>query len=429
MAKTTKTPTRPKPIEHEPLRLTAHRHRLKEGHPQWTWRARLARGDGKRQAVTLKHPESGATWFDAKDKVGVRAAASALLAACLPEPSCPDEPHAWRIETVEDLLNAWVLRGERRVTAGKLRESTLAAYRQVAARILFGPRARKGGKERVRFLGLVELRLRDLTPGRLESWVDSRLSASQGGAPHTLRGDLKVLKAAHDWGRRDYAELRARAPLPPVRELALPGQIWTSNRHTPTAQEVLAVLACLEGDRRLAVELLWATGGRLDEVASIRAGHILQRGMVVMDGKTGPRRTAIPEALHAALSTRANELGPEDYLLTGCTWVDRKKWLGRVLSRGCAAADVPAFTANGIRRAVVRRLRREGVADEVRLAMMGHTEDVCRTHYDDVDDYEKRKAVGQARLGGLAAADDNILEGPWASERVQRTGTDDGSGI
>jgi len=429
MATTQKPPPRPKPIEHAPLRLTVHRHRLKEGRLQWTWRVRLARGAGKRQAVTLRHPESGTTWFDAKDRAGVRMAASALQAAGLPEPSSPDEPHAWRLETVEDLLNAWVLRGERRAAAGKLRESTLAAYRQVAARILFGPRVRRGAKERVRSLGLVELSLRDLSPGRLEHWVDSRLSAKQGGAPHTLRGDIKVLKAAHDWGRRDYADLRAQAPLPPIRELASQGHVWTSNRHTPTAQEVLAVQARLDGDQRLAVELLWATGGRLDEVASIRARHILRHGMVVMEGKTGPRRTAIPENLHAALLAHAGKLDPEDFLLTGCTWVDRKGWLGRVLKRGCSAADVPAFTANGIRRAVVRRLRREGVADEVRLAMMGHTEAVCRTHYDDVDDIEKRKAVGQAKLGELAAADAKVIEGPWVQERVQRTGTDDESGI
>jgi hypothetical protein len=149
--------------------------------------------------------------------------------------------------------------------------------------------------------------------------------------------------------------------------------------------------------------------------------------MIEVTGKTGPRLTALPPKIHAILAEKARGKEPDDYLLDGCTRVDRADWLSARLKAACHKAGVSPFTSNGLRRAMVRLLRRKNVSNEVRLAMLGHSEDVARDIYDDVEDQEKRAAVRLARVGDRLEAS-KVIEGPWSQERAQKTGTDGESG-
>ncbi|MFH1469275.1 MAG: hypothetical protein ABIO70_33130 [Pseudomonadota bacterium] len=361
-------------------------------------------------------------------------AVAALVAAGLPAPSSHSEPSAWCLETVEDLLNAWILHEESRaaLTAEcnrRIKDVTLVAKRGRATRVIFGPREKHGPSPRISALGVGSVPLENLSVGRLTAWIDARLAHPTGGAPRTVRGDVKVLKAAYTWGQRDYAALRSLAPFPPVHELIRVRKGWVTSRTTPPDHDAEAVLAQLEGGARLGVELWGVTGARRSEIALLRAEQVLQDDMIEVAGKTGPRLTAVPPEIHAVLVEKARSREPGDYLLDGCTWADRAGWLGACLRRACQKAGVTPFTSNGLRRAMVRRLRRHGVPDEVRFAMLGNTADVSRDHYDEVADFEKRAAVQKARVGVRKGAGSAVIEGPWVQERAQKTGTTDDYGV
>ena len=409
---------RPKPAEVGPVRLTVVRGPNAQG--KWYFRGR-------------RKQERDVVWTGWATRDEAQVAVAALVTAGLPAPSSRSEPSAWRLETVEDLLNAWILREESRaaLTADcnrRIKGTTLATNRGRATRIVFGPREAHGPSPRVAALGIGSVLLMNLSTGRLGDWVDARLAHRTGGAPRTIRSDLKTLSAAFTWGQRDYASLRSLAQFPPIHELFRVRASWVTNRVTPTDADVDVVLAQLDADARLGVELLAVTGARLSELACLRAEQILPECIVEVDGKTGPRKTAVPRAFHAILVEKARGKEPSAYLLDGCTWADRNAWLGSRLKQACKRAGVEPFTANGLRRAMVRLLRRQSVPREVRLAMLGHTEDVCRDHYDEVADFEKRAAVQKARVGFRKGADPAVIEGPWGQDWAQKTGTHDDCG-
>ena len=231
--------------------------------------------------------------------------------------------------------------------------------------------------------------------GTLERYRDARLR--EGTATNTVGVELGVLRMAWRWGR-ELGACPARE-LPRVRLKVKP----VRNRRTPTPGDVAEVVAVMDGWPRLAVLLLWATGARVGEVASLRWGDIdFDAGVLNLAGKTGAR--PVPVADHVLDELRAWGPGAAH---AGVFGVLARTVAGqlrvRYLPRACRQAEVARFTPHGLRRAAVDALLRAGVDVGTAAALLGHSPKVMLEHYRRATMDDRREAVVRARLGALPA--------------------------
>ena len=389
MATTQKHPPRPKPIEHAPLRLTAHKCRDREGQVQWTWRARLTGEDGKRKNVTLKHAETGSRWFGPKEKVAVRAAAAALLADGLPSSS---RSESWEVRTLGDLLDLWV---DHQRSRSDISPKTFDHY-DLCARHLVGK--------------LRDVLIDRVDGGTLEGYREARLR--EKASPRLVLQELKILAQLWRWGRqRDYVPLR---DFPCVRVNIDPTKFVIEHR-TPSVDEVAKVLGALDGESRLVVLLLATTGARVSEVCSLRRCDLDPRnGRLTLDGKTGTRLFPLPGHVAAKVLGRAD--GSEALLLDLPPHADQ--CVRSTLNRACKRAGVPRFTPHGLRRMVVDTMVRSGVEVATAAKLTGHSVEVMLRLYRQVSDEDRVLAVAAAKLGHFGQGGD-VLQGPWPA----KTGT------
>ena len=146
---------------------------------------------------------------------------------------------------------------------------------------------------------------------------------------------------------------------PPQVRLRIDERVYTANHRTPTPDEVATVIAALDGEEALMVQLLAATGARVGEVLALRRDQIdPARGLLRLDGKTGPRDFPLTEGL---LSLVTDRLDGTHIPLIVPTVDHPQQRLRYVLTRACAALGVPVFTPHGLRRLGVDRRARAGV--------------------------------------------------------------------
>jgi integrase len=186
---------------------------------------------------------------------------------------------------------------------------------------------------------------------------------------------------------------------------------YVANHHTPSASDVAAVLRELSGDFELAVRVLATTGARVSELCALRGSDLdVRRGMLRLDGKTGPRSFPLPPELLEMLRDRSDRNGPLLDLgrrAPATTLRDR-------MERACKAAGVAAFTPHGLRRFVVDRMARAGVDIGTAASLTGHSPVVMLKAYRQVSDLDRVRAVAQARLGHLAEGE--VLAFPRAQD-------------
>ena len=317
------------------------------------------------------------------------------------------------IPTVRTLLGHWRAEQEARAAAGEIAPNSIRIYRQ-AIRYL----ARGLGDVLLSRLDVATVRgyIAARTAGRVVLDVEDagrRWSASS----RTIHVELVQLEAAWTWARSRGLAPDHALDLPDHRPAA------TRARYTPTPAEVGAVLAHLPRPwMRWLVVLASATGARRGELASLRWRAVdLDRRVVELDGKTGPRLVPLGPAAIAVLREAAEGVEDLDALVLGVV-SDTVESVGRHVTAACDAAGVPRWTPHALRRLAVDRLYESGADVGVVARLLGQSPTVALQAYRQPRPDALRRAVEVARLGSIPAGEVIDIE----AHRV--TGVTRGSG-
>ena len=355
-------PRRPKSVRLHDLSAYARRGPNSEG--LWYWQAGYHQS---RQMITII---SG--WYTRK---GITKALAARIAAGDYRKSTSED-----ITTIDQLMRLW-LGAIKSAPGGSPR--TFSAYKARARRV-----AAAIGDCQIERVGVEEVEtLRD---GLTRS----------GFAPLTIRGTMQAFRSAWAWGRA--RGLTPDRTLPPV---SLPKPERARERHTPTAEDMAAVIDASAGWRRLFTLLLWYTGARRGEIASLRWADIdLEAATITLKGKTGKRTVPLQsealEALREAKSQRPRSV-------FGVAPATASRHLR--LDKACEAAGVKPFTAHGIRRLASTELIGAGVDPKTYEALMGHSFQMGMTTYAQVR--SEAVQVAAAKLGRPSR--ETVIRGPW----------------
>ncbi len=228
--------------------------------------------------------------------------------------------------------------------------------------------------------------------------------------------EFKVLRMAWKWGQEcglvpDRALPRAKVQVDRTH--------FVANHRTPTEDEVARVLEHLQGDYRLAVELMATTGARVGEVCSLRGRDFdPATGDLTLRGKTGARAYPLPP--HVAEKLRGRTRG--DVPLLQLAKRAPTECVRSHLTRACRAASVERFTPpHGLRRMVVDLMAERGVDVATAASLTGHSPEVMLRHYRQVSDEARRAAVARAGLGNVCR-EGQVITGPWQHESVTKSG-------
>ncbi|HHO52458.1 MAG TPA: hypothetical protein ENK18_16705 [Deltaproteobacteria bacterium] len=322
-------------------------------------------------------------WSDAEVAVAV----ANLVAQGVPAP----RERRRGVRTVAELLEAWCAHQARRHAAGEIAPRTLDNYRRNVSRWCDA-------------LGdvLVDRLSRPMVEDQLLEWQ------SQGGAPRSCRLAATVLRAALRWGERrglcpdlDLSRLGGAQ----VRE-----DEYVNNSHTPTRDELIAVLEVLEPGRdQDTIRLLALTGARVGEIAAARVGDY-RRGEAALRlhgrdagrrtrGKVRPRSWPVLGELQELLERLCRDRDPSEPLIEGLP-VKVCHLTREVLGAGCDAAGVPRFTAHGIRRMVAMELI-ERTDPRTVSELTGHSVKTLLTNYVRPRASKLREVVSRSGVGRL----------------------------
>lgn len=324
---------------------------------------------------------------------GTREEASAIGARL----TLGETPSTGDLLTVEDLVHDWFCDQEERAASGQLASRTLKTYR-TAARAL------------IKALGPVYLRA--ITTSTLDRFRDTRLKS--GMATRTVQLELRILRQAWAWAYERGKVSTERLPRCAVRIQD------RRSRYTPSRDEIAKVLDHLSGWAWLLVRLLWATGCRLGEIASLRRRDAdAGQALLHVRGKTGAREVAVvPSVLVELLPHMAT--GPDDYVI-GVGPNHSQKTIAGILRETCQSAGVPHFSPQALRRWATDALYDTGADPSLEAAHVGHAPEVALGHYRTARLDARRAAVERAGLGVLPSdGGEVVLLGVASREALER---------
>jgi len=217
----------------------------------------------------------------------------------------------------------------------------------------------------------------------------------------------EVLRQVWIWGRErgHCAGELARVDLPDVEP--------AYNHVTPTTEQAGLVVDALKAQSRrwryICGELLWGTGARVGEVATLEPERVwLARQAVRVHGKTGWRTIPITAELTALLAAWMTEHAPGSWLL-GVSPVTVQQHFKTYLGEACGVMGVPAWTPHGFRRLASTVLLGAGLDRLAYEAIMGHSLEQGRKVYAEV--IGGRPEVAVALLGRRTT--EVVIQGPW----------------
>ncbi|MCB9795334.1 MAG: tyrosine-type recombinase/integrase [Alphaproteobacteria bacterium] len=349
--------TRPKPAEVGEVRLGVLRGPQADG--RWYWRARRK---SLRDTVW--------TGWATRDEA-MQAVAELVAEGLAPASSNDGDPR-----TVNALLARWLAHQQRRQDLSPV---TVDNYHRACRHI-------------VAWLGQDAPDTLDLL--KLERYRNGRLE--EGAAPRVVAHEFRVLRIAWKWCLQSGL---VRGAMLPTVKVKIRG--YVANHHTPSPEDVAAVLEVMRGEHGLAVRLMASTGARISEVtALIRRDVDLRARVVRFDGKTGVRSFPLSETLVELLAERVDV---SDAPLLNLGTSNPQECVRSALRRACAKAKVKRFTPHGLRRMVVDQMIRAGVDVATAASLTGHSVEVMLRHYRTVSEADRREAVERAGLGVLAA--------------------------
>lgn len=316
---------------------------------RWYWRAEWTRSVGEGASRSL--------WSGWATEPEVQVEVARLLAGGQDRPRQVEEALAWSgLRTVDELLRAYLYHCEHE--RPDLRQETLSGYRR--------------NVKAWRTCGSQELLIARLSAAVLDQ---ARARLLQRYAPVSARMLLIFLGGAWTWARgRGYV---------PDTELHLP-EVVVPRREQPrlTQDEGIALAEAQTVPwRRVAILLMATLGCRRGEVASLTWDRVdLQRGWMVLKGKTGPRRVPLTRRLVEELSA----LPRTGDLVLGVTPLSARRGLQVALA---------GHGTHALRRGAVDRLARDGVDVGTAAALLGHSPTVMLRTYRRVTEDDLRAAV------------------------------------
>jgi integrase len=304
-----------------------------------------------------------------------------------------DEPPATEVQNLRDVLELWIGAQRDRLEA---RDITEFGFRN----------SRIDAKHLAEHIGATAIAQVKRPP--MEAYRNARLR--EGGASATVHRELKSLRTAWKWARGH--ELVPDRDLPKVRVKVTA----TRAKYNPTVDEVWRVIDQLEPGWPAFVGRLQAlTGARIGEIASLTPASI-QSGVLVLNGKSGPRPFPLTPDVRAALAGADLSGG----FLTGTTpGVVRGHFSSKHLRGACAAAGVPCFTSHGFRRSAVDALQRAGIDIKTAADLLGHSPEVMLKYYREVSAEDRLQAALRLGAGRASAAASTAGQGTHAG--VART--------
>lgn len=412
-----KPPERPEPIEMDPISARTIKKKDAAGKPYYT------RPDGRAywQARKNDEPERPTVWTGWATRKEAFVALAALLAGGMLATRASSR--VVRVETVTDLLNAWVVHVAKQVADGHIQANTEQNYRSACSTMLFHL-----GEIRCDRLGVVEL----------EHYRDTRLLDNRkrnagfgrdGSGWTTVAGEFKTLRLAWSWGRpRGYVPDR---DLPRV---IVKDSGPTYSRETPDMEGIAKALDVLIGPDRLALLFLATTGGRDGEVEASRCWDLdLKTGKLKLDGKTGVRYAPIlgTELFDVLKARVADSNDPGAPMLF---WPDRSEHpltrlgrIRRILHRAAVAVGIPKFPPHGLRRYNVNLLINACVPIPTAAAIMGHSPSVMMRYYAQATAMNQADGFAKAKMGVFTVKGGKVVQGPWkrAAGAESSSGDDD----
>ena len=239
---------------------------------------------------------------------------------------------------------------------------------------------------------LAGLPIEALKRGPLEDYRTKRLV--EKAAPRTIRQELRAMRSA--WKRACELRLIPNRALPDV---SIKVRDYVLNHRTPTEQEVMAILPFMIPEEALALQLLTATGARLNEIMKLpRKAIDLGTRVLKLDGKTGPREFPLTEDLEALLAGR---LDGSDRLVLNMPQGHPDQRMRNAITRACEKAGVAPFTPHGLRRLAVDRMARSGVEVATAASLTGHNPIVMLNDYRQVRPEELLEAMIRAEVDAV----------------------------
>ncbi len=363
----------------------------------WRWRAEWYPPglDGRMESRSLSH-RRGERF--GQDEAIARAAVLLGEGVHLPASQRRNSEKRRSIETVLDLLEAWLGAQRDRVGAG-LRASSHTRYRAMVRMLKSQP--------------ITSIRLSEVTHQhtvRLLGGLRARY------ADRTVVSIMTGLKAAYAWGVTVGA-VRA-APRWPTWRPEYPAQ------HMPSVADVLATMRALEGigpdrtssNRRaetlLAVQLMLETGARPGECAAARREDFCEHTQRwhIRDGKTGARYVPIqPGLLARMLALPDGPIFPPVRSASSTT----RAW-NRWIQVGATEAGVPVWTCKGLRHLAVTRMLTAGVDIKTASSITGHSPVVLLNSYAHALESSRRRA---SELLSRMPTENKVL--PFPTREVQ----------
>jgi integrase len=303
-----------------------------------------------------------------------------------------------RSANVKGLLGSWKAHQESRRDTGEISVRSFEVYR-VCIRHLSK--------------GLGDVLLEQLDRDAVSAYVRARRTGEKPASSRTVHGELVQLEAAWAWGRKRGVVPDRDLDVPvlkiePVRE-----------KRTPTKSEVLAVLEHLEGWRRRAFVLLYATGARIKEVAHLRWRDIDfaagENGVLNIRGKGDrPREVPIVPGLARELArTPVDQRTPDGWVVGAEPLTTRSRLLDHIAT-ACEAAGVPRLTPHGLRRLAVDSLYEAGKDVGTVADTLGQSPSVALRYYRQARPESKLRALLDAGLGSIPEG--RVVELPGRGE-------------
>jgi integrase len=296
------------------------------------------------------------------------------------------------VRTTGELLRRWLGHQERRHAAGELADMSLKNYRRAVAHWL---------------AVLDELAPAAISRARVEDVATSWRAA--GVSARSCRLAVDVLATAWRWG--EDRELVSRLDFSRLQLAEARDDEHVYAAYTPTRSEADEVIAAVPPGRdQNLIRLLAWTGARVGEVGALTVGSVdLELGILSISGrdrargrrgKVATRRWPIGGELEVLLRRLVEGRGRDEPLLVDLP-TNVSTLARHLLLTACAFAEVPRFTAHGLRRLVTMELLEEGDAKSVSL-LTGHSvavllRDYVRPRAESLRDLVARAGVGSPR--------------------------------
>lgn len=306
--------------------------------------------------------------------------------------------------TLTDLLAYWLGEIEDRREAGQVTTTTLDLYEK-RARIV---------REHIG-----DMPIDRVTALTVDEYRRSRLRAGYSDA--TVEAEALVIMQAWKWaaavGLHPYGLIegvRWRRPEPARPKI------------TPTEEEVLATLAHMTRWPRDVVQLLWATGCRIGELADMTPSQWSRSAQVWrLGGKTGSREVPVGPRAAAIIERLVDGVAPDRSVWPVGRYSVHSGVTRRYIPMAAEAAGVRVFTPHGLRRAAVDRMLRSGVDVATASQITGHSVQTMLEYYRQVTASDRRRAVEVAQLDALECAPDLRLVVGETPHRPSAQGSSD----